>query len=37
MIDKIVYTLFSWLDKFCNFLFDRFISDDPRNKKKKKK
>ena len=36
MIDKILYTFFGWLDKFCEYTFDKFISDAPKKKKKNK-
>lgn len=37
MIDKFFYKLFGMVDNFMGYLFDRFISDDPKLKKKKKK
>jgi len=37
MIDKFFYKLFGMVDNFMSYLFDRFISDDPKLKKKKKK
>jgi len=35
MIDKIFYTLFGSIDNAMGYLFDRFISDAPKKKKKK--
>jgi len=37
MIDNIIYRVFGIVDNFMGYLFDRFVSDDPRLKKKKKK
>jgi hypothetical protein len=37
MIDNIIYKVFGMVDNFMGYLFDRFVSDDPRLKKKKKK
>jgi hypothetical protein len=37
MIDKLFYKFFGMVDNFMGYLFDKFISDDPRLKKKKKK
>jgi hypothetical protein len=35
MIDKIFYKFFELVDKFFNWLYDRFICDIPKDKKKK--
>jgi len=35
MIDNIIYKLFGMVDNFMGYLFDRFISDAPKKKKKK--
>jgi hypothetical protein len=37
MIDKLFYKFFGMVDNFMGYIFDKFISDDPRLKKKKKK
>ena len=37
MIDNIIYRLFGIIDNFFGYLFDKFISDDPSIKKRKKK
>ena len=37
MIDNIIYRGFGIVDNFIGYLFDRFVSDDPRLKKKKRK
>ncbi len=37
MIDKLFYKFFAMVDNFMGYLFDKFISDDPRLKNKKKK
>lgn len=37
MIDKLFYKFFGMVDNFMGYLFDKFVSDDPRLKKKKKK
>lgn len=37
MIDNFIYRLFGLIDNAMGYLFDRFISDDPKLKKKKKK
>ena len=35
MIDKFFYMLFGLIDDAMGYLFDRFISDAPKKKKKK--
>ena len=35
MIDKFFYKLFGMVDDFMGYVFDRFISDAPKKKKKK--
>ena len=35
MIDNIIYRLFGMVDNFMGYLFDRFVSDSPKKKKKK--
>jgi hypothetical protein len=37
MIDKLFYKFFGMVDNFMGYIFDKFVSDDPRLKKKKKK
>ena len=37
MIDKLFYKFFGMVDNFMGYLFDKFVSDDLRLKKKKKK
>ena len=37
MIDNINYRFFGMIDNFFGYLFDKFISDNPKLKKKKKK
>jgi len=33
MIDNIIYRVFGIVDNFMGYLFDRFISDDPKKNK----
>ena len=33
MIDKFFYRLFEMVDNFMGYIFDRFISDQPKKKK----
>jgi len=35
MIDNIIYKVFGMVDDFMGYLFDRFVSDAPKKKKKK--
>ena len=35
MIDQFFYRLFGMIDNFMGYLFNRFISDVPKKKKKK--
>ena len=35
MIDKLIYKMFVMVDNFMGYLFDRFVSDAPKKKKKK--
>jgi len=35
MIDNIIYKVFGMVDDFMGYVFDRFISDAPKKKKKK--
>ena len=35
MIDKLFYKFFGMVDNFMGYLFDRFVSDAPKKKKKK--
>ncbi len=35
MIDKFFYKMFGMVDDFMGYVFDRFISDAPKKKKKK--
>jgi|TARA_R110000824_G_scaffold139997_1_gene305506 hypothetical protein len=35
MIDKLFYKFFGLIDNFLNYIFDKFISDVPKKKKKK--
>ena len=35
MIDKFFYKMFGMVDNFMGYLFDRFVSDAPKKKKKK--
>ena len=37
MIDKIIYKFFNLIDRAMNWLYDGFICDFRKNKKKKKK
>ena len=37
MIDNIIYRLFGIIDNFVGYQFDKFKSDDPSLKKRKKK
>jgi hypothetical protein len=37
MIDNMFYKFFGMVDNFMGYLFDRFVSDDHRLKKKKRK
>ena len=36
MIDRLFYKFFGMIDNICVYLFDRFISDAPKKKVKKK-
>ena len=37
MIDNIIYRVFGIIDNFMGYLFDKFVSDNPKLKKNKKK
>lgn len=37
MIDNFIYRIFGMVDNFMSYLFDKFVSDDPKLKNKKKK